>query len=111
MWPDDESDTEELLASKRRTVEDAVEFAPEIALHELAAVIGLDYDKIANNREGNERLQENCVIDRKRGPHEASKSVKAEKTSRARTQEQTATQLRQQPRLKSKCLVRCLQLL
>lgn len=54
------------LEPAHKTLEDAIRYAPEIALHQLAQHIGLDYDKIALNAEEDQRKHENRLAQIKR---------------------------------------------
>lgn len=64
---DDESDDDDApLEPAHKTLEDAVHYAPEIALHQLAQHIGLDYDKIALNAEEDQRNHESRTTRAKR---------------------------------------------
>ncbi|KAK6428978.1 hypothetical protein LTR95_014874 [Oleoguttula sp. CCFEE 5521] len=61
----DESDNEEPLIT-HHTLEEAISWAPNDALQELARHVGLDYDKNLNNVEEYEGLQQRRAIQNKR---------------------------------------------
>ncbi|OQN95568.1 hypothetical protein B0A48_18503 [Cryoendolithus antarcticus] len=79
---------EEILAPTHRTLDEAIEFAPEIALQELATHIGLDYDKIMTNQAEDEKLQLNRATSAKRVQPQDSRRAKREKQDEAPVQVQ-----------------------
>ncbi|OQN95188.1 hypothetical protein B0A48_18897 [Cryoendolithus antarcticus] len=82
----DES-SEEILAPRHRTLDEAVEFAPGHALQELAIHIGLDYDKIMTNHAEDEKVQQHRATYAKRLLPEGSRPAKREKQTEAAVQE------------------------
>lgn len=73
----DQSDTEEPLVS-HDTLEAAIDWAPDIALQELARYIGLNYKEVERNVEEYERLRERRAMPKKRTRADKTKSSKRE---------------------------------
>jgi hypothetical protein len=82
----DESDTEEPLMT-HTTLEEAISWAPNDALQELARHLGLDYDKIMTNVEEYESLQQRRAIENKRVMADQPASSKRGKPATSERQE------------------------